>query len=893
MTLDIHTCRRLLVAAVLSVLATAVRPSTYQRFFDTESLSSNLVSSISQDSRGYIWIATAYGLNCFDGVHFTQYYDDTGEGLAKNSIQYLLPVGDEVYVAGFQFVQVYSPDDNRFHSISFEGSPTLSVKGLARGVDGAVWVLNSGQGLWRIDRDKMTARPIEAVNSRIGRSVANNMVIDSRGRIWIGTLNDGLLMYDTHSGKTGHYFAGTHAASGVSGIMEGADGMITVATNSDGVYIYDGRSDTMRFLCGAPGLVMMRGFSSRGGMYVGTDKGGVWRVDAAAGAMRPVFQEPGGMAVPKTNVWAFCEDKDGNAWIGFSRSGVMFVSQRQESFSYIGMASVSGDNGRNILGVTALANGNLMLGQEGNGLFEVTQGGVVRGRWLEGVGINCALQIDGSRLMVGSQFNHGVGILDMHTGKVDWADAPGLGSGIVKSIVRDRRGNYYIGIFSRGLYSLEPDGKTLRTLGKGRLGICNKYVNILQYDSRGLLWIGHYYGFDVYDPVKDRIVSLPVDSLIRPAVTFAITESPGGIMWFGTNRGLFSYDYARRSWKRYTKADGLPSNMVSGVVSDGAGSLWVSTNRGLCRLDLKTGRMAAFYKGNGIKDNNYLRAAYGLSPYGLVYFGNERGVTFFIPKNVRMDSFQKGITMTGVYLGGRKVVMRDDAVRLDYLDNTFTLCFSTMDFRETDNIYYEYRFADEPRGVWHQTPPGVSEITLTHLSPGSHELLVRVCDGDVTSAVKSIDIRITPPWWRSWWAYMLYAAVAVAVIVLAFVAYKRKQQAENNESEIRFLIDVGHELRSPLTLIKSPLDMLLRHSHDQQTDRALRSMKRNTDRMLQLVNQILSIRRIEKGQMRLHYAETGMDSFVGDIIHDYDYEAGRRGIKLVFEPFLVCNFTIF
>lgn len=127
-----------------------------------------------------------------------------------------------------------------------------------------------------------------------------------------------------------------------------------------------------------------------------------------------------------------------------------------------------------------------------------------------------------------------------------------------------------------------------------------------------------------------------------------------------------------------------------------------------------------------------------------------------------------------------------------------------------------------------------------------------------------------------------YGVILLSVLLLAFVAYRRKQQAEHNESEVRFLIDVGHELRSPLTLIKSPLDMLMHNDYDTETNHALKLMKRNTDRMLQLVNQILSIRRIEKGQLKLHFAKTDIGQFVAEIVRDYEYEAEKREISLTF-----------
>lgn len=860
-----------------------VKGATYQRLYGTESLSSNLISSICQDSQGYIWIGTEYGLNRFDGVHFIQYYAGDGKALAGNGIERLLADGDDVYIMRYSGLQVYSLKDDCFYSIQIRDAQTLSLKDLVRTPEGEIWLINSGEGIWKVDRQTLVASPLESVNKQFRMPKVGGIKMDSRGCLWMSTKDGGLWRYDTHSGKLSTFFGDTPLAQHVAGVMEDGSGRIAVATNNDGIYLLNPLTDTMEYFCEAPGMTVLRTYgNNRGDMLLGTDRRGIWRVDIETKSVVPAYNQLDEASIPKTMAWAFYEDKDGNAWIGFQRRGVLFVSQRQQPFNYMDLSQVEGENGRNLIMMTCLSNGNLLLCQEGGGVTEVTQGGKVVGRWMQHIGISNVLQLDEESLLVGTSYNHGVGILSRKTGQVKWLDALGILGNPIKGIARDAKGNLYVAEFGKGLYSVTPDGKNLRVLCGGKMQLHNRYFNGLTVDSRGLLWIGHCYGFDVYDPANDRLVQIKTDSLLRGAITYAIADSGDGMMWLGTNRGLFCYDVSGKSWKRYTRADGLPNDVICGIVSGKDGSLWISTLRGLCRLDIKTGRMTNFYVGNGLQSDIYLRGAYGMSPYGMVFLGNDRGFTYFIPSAVQTARFQRGITLTGVYLLGERIAVKEDAICFNYLDNTLTLQFSTMDFREADNIYYEYRFADEAEEVWHQTSAGVSEITLTHLQSGHQELLVRACDGGVTSDIKKISIRITPPWWLSWWAYTLYGLAGLIVVVLAFVAYKRKQQAEHNESEIQFLIDVGHELRSPLTLIKSPLDTLMHHEYDQETSHALRVMKRNTDRMLQLVNQILSIRRIEKGQMKLHYAATDMAGFVGDIVHDYDYEAEKRGISLVF-----------
>lgn len=856
--------------------------ATYNRLYGIESLSSNLISSICQDSQGYIWIATEYGLNRFDGVYFTQYYADGVEGLANNDVSRLLADDKYLYVMMFSKLQVYSCKDNQFYDVKIEGTQHPRLKDIIKTPDGEIWLINSGEGVWRVDSETLVASPLETVNSNFKMPLVGGARMDANYRLWINTKDGGLQMYDAKSFKSYSYFDDKASVRYIAGVMEDNQGRIAVATNNDGIYLLNPLTGGMEYVCNTHNMTIVRTYSNnKGDMLFGTDHRGIWRVNIDSGTIEPACSQIENV-IPKTMSWAYCEDKDGNSWIGFHRSGVMFVSRQRQPFNYVDLSSMECDNGRNLLTMACMNNGNLLVCQQGGGITEITQGGKAVRQWMNGIGINSILPIGKDSLIIGTSYNRGVGLLNMSSGKMDWIDALGVLNSPIKGICRDKNGNFYIAEFGKGFYSLTPDMKNKRLLCGGKMRLHNRYFNILTTDSRGLIWIGHYYGFDVYDPIHDKVLQIKTDSVLRSAITYSIADSGNGMMWLGTSRGLFCYDIFKHTWQHYTHSDGLPSDVVCGVVSSNDGNLWVSTLRGLCRLDIKTGLMNNFYVGNGLKSDNYLRGSYGMSYYGIVLFGNERGVTYFTPSSVQATRFQRGITLTGVYLLGEKVSVSDDFICFNYLDNTFTLRFSTMDFREADNIYYEYRFSDEQDDVWHRTSTGVSEITLTHLHPGHQELLVRACDGGVKSDIKKIEIRITPPWWLSWWAYVLYTIASLSVLALIFISYKRKQQAEHNESEIRFLIDVGHELRSPLTLIKSPLELLISHGYDSETNHALQVMKRNTDRMLQLVNQILSIRRIEKGQMKLHFAETDMSKFIREIVMDYEYEAGKRGVKLEF-----------
>ena len=384
---------RLLLCAVLALASVeAALASTYRRLYGNDMLSSKLVTSICQDSHGYVWIATEYGLNRFDGVYFTQYYSDTGEGLAKNEVQNLMPCGDGVLVDMFNRVQLYTPKDNRFHDIEIKDAPRVSIKGIVKTPGGDVWLVNSGHGVWQVDFKNMEARPVVKVNKAVGGYKVRSAMVDKRNRLWLGTLEDGVVMFDTHTGRVLRFLGDAANRTNVAGLMEDADGRIVIATNNNGLYLPDARTGATAKLCDVKGVTVMRAFGDgRGGMYLGTSIYGMWRVDINGRRAVPLYTPAELPLMPRADAWAFCRDKDGNAWIGFHRGGLLFVSQRQQPFGYIAMDGVDGDNGSNVLAVAAAANGSLYVRKEGNGLFELTQSSKVGSHGLPGQGVSAIM----------------------------------------------------------------------------------------------------------------------------------------------------------------------------------------------------------------------------------------------------------------------------------------------------------------------------------------------------------------------------------------------------------------------------------------------------------------------------------------------------------------------
>ena len=212
-------------------------------------------------------------------------------------------------------------------------------------------------------------------------------------------------------------------------------------------------------------------------------------------------------------------------------------------------------------------------------------------------------------------------------------------------------------------------------------------------------------------------------------------------------------------------------------------------------------------------------------------------------------------------------------IRLTYKQNSFNMDFSTFDYQKANNIYYEYRFTTDGVDVWSRTEPGKGRVSFTHLAPGSYKLQCRASENGNYTPISEWTIRITPPWYKSWWAIVLYVLLALAFIIILFRYLQNKEKEKNNEAKLRFFTDLSHEFRSPITLILSPLEVLLKNEYDSNTTRSLQNMQRNGNRILSLLNQILAIRKIDNGQLLMEYTEVDMVHFLKQFFDIFLYES--------------------
>lgn len=865
-------------------------------------ISSNLITQICQDSYGFIWVSTAYGLNKFDGVRFTQYLHDSKDDasiLSNNVHSLMLDRKNTLWVGYNNGLQYYQPEENSFKTISFPDEIIPHIKSIVELHDGQIWVATSGWGMFSIDKVSSEAIPLNEINNLTGRFVGY-VYEDRKNNIWIGIDNEGIVRIDPKTKKSRKFTKPDIPNNNINNIVEDGSGHLYVSFPL-GICALDESADQFIRINTTNGeglsyrLMMV---NSTGVVYIGTDGDGLKYIDRNTNKIRSVENETMAFDYNTAKVYALAEDRDRNLWVGCFQKGLLMMPNEHKQFNHWNVGHKGYRLGNIINSICIDHDNDIWCSIDNEGLYKLNNKGNVVKYFSEVKDITKIFE-DSERTLWISSSSRGLAKLNKNTGHLDFLGIPF--KGYMKNIAEDHNHNLYISTFNSGFirYNIktrdwEQFSMNQQNSSKGKLG--NDWINAILCDTEGMVWFGHYKGISCFDPKQNRFLDIQ-DEALASQVCISLAEGMDGEIWIGTYNGLFKLNKKTFQTESFTVENGLSNNVICGLAQGNDGNMWVSTFKGINQVMTKDNRIVSFYTGSGLVDKIYNRGVYFQTQNGSVYFGGNSGITFFSPQNISAPDYNREIFTTNVYVHNRPIntnslsdgkpiigsnVLNENEFHFSFEDNTFTFEFSTFDFIDPENIYYEYRLK-ELSGIWNTTRSGISQITYNHLNHGEYTLEVRTNKYGTSSPIKQLKIKISPPWYQSVWAYIIYFCSIAAIGMLVANMIRRKRNEQISESKLQFFINISHEIRSPLTLIISPMEKLLSGNFDNDTMRTLKSMHRNATRILGLVNQLLDIRKLDKGQMILNFRETEMISFVKEVMEVFEYQSNKREIHFVFQ----------
>lgn len=879
----------LIFSLVLLSLETNLKGRT--RLYNEKVMSSSLTTAIAQDSRGYIWIGTEYGLNRFDGISFKEYLhnDNDPSSIKSNIVRSML--NDEegrLWVGYLNGLQLYDPLTDSFKNVSFGTlKETPNIADIYQMTSGKIWVEVSMLGIYEIDPETMYARHVTRLSELCGTENFLS-IFEDNNRIWISTSDKGLICVDSDLTKVmGRYFQ--NRRNGYGGQMAKNKDDILILSYGGSIYMFDEVHKEFILMDQTQEQALMAHdfvLRNNGDFILSTTHQGLWKINEENRSLEKyVIEYPDGIDIANARIVNIMEDKDGNLWLGSFQQGVIMVpNSDEESFRQWKLGTPSSIYKSN--------DGHIWCGTQDGHLYKLDEDGNILGDFTTDSEIRCISEDSSGNLWIGVR-RSGLYKVAEETGKMQIID--GFKGRSVTSIDEDSRNIMYISVSNTGIMRYDRRSGRSETLNPSNTSnyelLRNNNINKLFIDSNDRLWVGHYLGVSCYDTKEQKFIDIATDSLLNTSVCYAINEAKDGKIMIGSNNGLFIYDDKSGKYIRYTTDHGLSSNMICGVVEDSDGNIWCSTFRGINRVNRKDNNIVSWYASNGISKREYIRTCYHTDGRN-IYFGELSGITAFATPVKTNQKIREAI-LTGLQIGNKGMPVGNikDGLNLSHRENTFTLEFSPMSFTE-DAIRVHYRLLGlDP--TWNTTRYSVNQVTYNNLKSGKYTLEAYTEENGIKSEIFRIPIHIHTPWFKSIGAYILYVSALLMIILILYTGQKRKLREKANSQKLKHYINLAHEIRTPMVMITNPLDTLMKNSRDPETTSALLTMKRNTERIVRTLDQFLEVKRLDTGNSSIHRRKEDLVKLINDSLTYFTYQAKKKSICMKFDHAMErMNFSI-
>lgn len=918
-----HISSRIIQIAILLLCFFPVTSAaqTAKLLHGSSEISSNMINHIMQDKAGFIWISSDNGLNRLDGAKNSIIYPENKKGISFE--QTFEDSKGRKWICASGRIHIYDEHTAKLKELqaySLKGELMApSAKGSIEDKKGNVYVYTQGNGLFVLE-EKGSEMCFKQMPNISRWSFVYYATLDNKGVIWLAS-DKGLLRWD---GKNVTNVLQGITQKRISTVCTDMDNNIWAGSDMGGLYNY---SQSTRKASSIPELettpIISLLSKRKGHLLAGSNGYGLFEVtthDKKVSLFNFATTEINPRCI---NVHAVMNDNRGNLWIGCYQKGVCVLPNNLMPFEHIGPRSVNNNFiGNNcVMSMTFDSNGTLWVGLDGDGLYCINNGAshhfVPQQNHMPKTIVALTADKRG-RLWIGSWIE-GLWVMDLATQKMTPIAVPSSSNtpASVFDMVEDNMGRMWIatmgnGVFSVDMNTFEVKGIPNETKSSGgntkRNNLPNRWVNCLCMGKNGNLYVGTFNGLGALNLKTGSCTSAfkGTNQLLQDHTIFSFNYQDDEHLWIGTSKGLMCLNTKTNKVEAYDDKDGVAGNCVQSIMRDNNGNIWIASNVGISRMDAKTGEFHNYFPGQGMFSNEFTKNTTTKGPDGKVYFGGTDGITVFSPNKISAKHEKPVLLISALYINGKNVVpateidghtilnkdiSNTDRICLPFSNRDFMIELSTLDFIQPENTIFEYRIDEKD---WHTLPMTNNSISFSSLSPGSHKIEVRAKEWDTYSDVRELIVEICHPWYTSWWAWIIYLIIA-AILAHAYIRYTkekrkaqdaellRKQQEDISEARLQSFMNISHEIRTPMTLIISPLQRLLNNDKDPKRQSAYQLMNRNAQRIQQLVNQLLDVRKIDKGQMKLYFRQVEMVSYVGKLVDSMIELCEVKNITLLYK----------
>ena len=863
----------------------------FERYFfdpkDQNSISSSSIRSLYQNSQNILWIGTSRGLNQLDIIHgkVRRYYHEQNDPTAR-SANIIFAVEEDllgrIWLGSHNGLIIYDPLKDSFSRITFSGTEETKIKRNA-----AFKIISLSTGVMLIGTLDGTRR-VEVDSSAV-LNVSDIEDLDDR------------MVFDMLEDTTGHLWVGT------------SDGLIH--TN-----LLSGNSKIFKSVAGDPNSLtnnsincLMKDYS--GLIWIGTDMG-LNIYDPSVGKFVQYFDNPlNDSDLNNNNIRSVYQEPEGIIWIGTDH---FLYSYDPITEKYVHHKCYYQDNLFQNLAVSDILPGVYPY------LWLATTDGVYQFNRKNGKTRNYKYESKGFRE---------------------------IKNNFINKLTDDGENNLWVGSFG-GLLHLDLQSGKFKKYGLGTSDTLSLAYNIVTYllrDKSGRLWVGTERGLNLLE-TKDSMfrhfyynMNL-ANSLGSDHIT-AIYEDRQGNIWIATyGGGLNRYRPETQDFLRITTKDGLPSDVIKGIIQDDNRQLWLSTNQGLCRINFDHDplEISVFDKYDGIRNIEFnANATFRNDSSGELFFGGRNGMTSFNPDSITINKTPPKIIFTSLRIFNKPIAVGSgilpeplyiiNKILLDYTQNFFMVEFASPHFGGVKANKYAYRLNGFDQD-WIFTDSDQHYCIYTNMNPGEYSLQVIAAneDGIWNKKGVSLEINIVPPFWHRWW-FRALITIMIAGMILLIIQFRTRQVARRNqelqtlnvqlnheiverkdaeqkvlqlnlelERRVRqrthqleiankeleaFAYSVSHDLRAPLRAIGGFSQMIL-NEYNQKLDEHgaeyLQRIQNGVNRMSQLIDDLLTLSRINREELK--FKPVNLSSLVREIVDQKTNENPDRQVEYKIQP---------
>jgi signal transduction histidine kinase/DNA-binding response OmpR family regulator/streptogramin lyase len=896
---------------------------------DSTSVINDDINKVVEGPDGRLWVLSYGALDVYDPTTETFRHDPmpilSSMGIQDRNISDIHRDKNGNYWFVHRTLGIYVMDGKmRTHThLAHNTSDTTSVHSnevaeISEDKNGDFWLLHVNGVIEKIDTKtlKVSYRSYALAKYNGREKLLYSLTADADNDLWIYVTdrNLGIFLFEPGIGKLTHIHRNSPSihlnVDIVHGIVADSQNLIWVATDHGGINLINKKRKTVQYILHSDQDEQTLNQNSINVLYK-DDHGIIWVGSFKEGICYyheniirfPVFRTIPGSAssIPFDDVNCFAEDEKGNLWIGTNGGGLIYFNRSSNEFRQFKNDPANPNSLSNNIIVSLCYDHNHTL-------------------WI-GTYFGGMNRYDGNRFI---RYKHSA------------ADTTSISDDSVWEIFEDSKHNLWVGSLQGGVDVFDVNRRKIRSYGtRYRNTIHANYIPAFMEDSQGKIWIGTGYGIELFDPEKGTFthyLSQTNDSKsLSNNSILSIVEDSRGRIWIGTHGGLNLFDRKTNTFRGFTTDDGLPHNSIFTVLEDANHNIWLGTPNGLSNLVIDKTRIDSvaftihnYDESDGLQKKQFNENAALRTWKDEMVFGGAAGFNIFNPNEIRINHNKPRIVLTGLQMlnrnvaigeemNGRKILNQSitttDELVLRHKDNIFAIEFAALSFFHPERSKYRYRLRGFDKS-WVTVNASQRKATYTNLDPGDYVFQVKASNNDGVWNDEGIELKITvqPPFWRSRIAMVIYVLLILGALMITRTLIQQRERVkfsieqerqevqrvhELDMMKIKFFTNVSHEFRTPLTLILTPVERMIKKAEDPVQITQLQLIQRNAKRLLNLVNQLLDFRKMEVQETKFNPSEGDIIAFIKDTVSSFSDLSEKKNVKLEFESSVQHLETIF